>query len=267
MTYLQAIILAVIEGITEFLPISSTGHMVIASWIMGIEKNEMVKLFNVCIQLGAIMAVVVLYYKRFLQSLPFYYKLFVGFIPAAIGGLLLKKHIDVWLERPDVVGYSLLMGGIILLFIDRIFMANEFRNNEEKENISYVKAFIIGCFQVVAMIPGVSRSGATIVGGLSQKLNRKSAAEFSFFLAVPTMCAATAKSLLDEKDFLITHLHESFMLLLVGNVVAFIVALIAIKFFINILTKYGFMVFGIYRIIVGILILIAFYKGANMNII
>jgi undecaprenyl-diphosphatase len=268
MTILQAIILAIVEGITEFLPISSTGHMIITSWLMKIEKDEFVKLFTVAIQLGAIMAVVVLYFKRFFQSIDFYLKLIVAFIPAVIAGLLLAKKIDALLENVPVVGFSLLIGGIVLLVIDRIFAHNEFRSNsEEATKVNYMKAAIIGCFQCLAMVPGVSRSASTIVGGLTQKLNRKTAAEFSFFLAVPTMFAATAKKMLDGKELLQAHIHEDLMLLIVGNVVAFVVALIAIKFFIGVLTKYGFKWFGLYRIIVGTAILAAYYGGANMNIL
>jgi undecaprenyl-diphosphatase len=260
MTTLQAIIIAIVEGITEFLPISSTGHMIITSALMGIETNEVVKLFNVCIQLGAILAVVVLYYKRFLKSLDFYYKLAVAFIPAAIAGLLLKHFIKQLLESVSTVGVTLLFGGIVLLFIDKIF-----RRNDDKEIlITYPNAFIIGCFQVLAMIPGVSRSAATIIGGMSRGLSRKQAAEFSFFLAVPTMFAATALDLLDNYTLIN---GENIKLLLIGNLVAFIVAMLAIKTFISILTRFGFFWFGIYRIVVGVAILTAMALGVNLHLV
>ena len=193
MTYFETVILAVIEGLTEFLPVSSTGHMIIASSFMGIATDPFVKLFTIAIQLGAILSVLVLYFKRFFKSINFYLKLIVAFIPAAVFGLLLSKKIDELLESPLAVGISLFVGGIILLFVDKWF--NKPTINEE-ENVSYLTALKIGFFQCIAMIPGVSRSGATIIGGMSQKLSRKVAAEFSFFLAVPTMFAATAKKLI-----------------------------------------------------------------------
>ncbi len=268
MSIIQAIILAIIEGITEFLPISSTGHMVIGSWLMHIEKDEFVKLFTVAIQFGAILSVVVLYYKRFFQSIDFYIKLAIGFIPAIVAGLLLKKQIDALLENIPVIGFALLIGGILLLFIDSLFAKNEFRSNsEEGTTLTPIKSFIIGCFQCLAMVPGVSRSAATIVGGLTQKLNRKTAAEFSFFLAVPTMFAATAKKMWDAKDLLKANWHEHLNVLLIGNAVAFIVALIAIKFFIGVLTRYGFKWFGVYRIIAGGLILALYFSGVKLNIL
>lgn len=263
MTWIEAIVLAIIEGITEFLPVSSTGHMIIASAVMGIKNDPFTKVFEVAIQFGAILSVVVLYFKRFFKSFDFYFKLFVAFIPTAIVGLLLKKHIDSLLENVWVVASTLLVGGIILLFIDKWFQKNETEGTEE---ISYKTGFLIGCFQCLAMVPGVSRSAATIIGGLTQKLTRKAAAEFSFFLAVPTMFAATAKSLYDEKD-LILESTDKIPLLLIGNVVAFIVAMLAIKFFINILTKYGFKVFGYYRIILGTLLLILLLMNIELAVV
>jgi undecaprenyl-diphosphatase len=230
---------------------------------MGISADKFVKLFTVAIQFGAILSVIVLYWKRFFQSLDFYYKLFVAFIPAAVVGLFLKKRIDMLLENVVVVAFSLLIGGIILLFIDK-WMMNE--NEEEELKVNYLQAFFIGCFQVISMIPGVSRSAATIIGGMSQKLSRKAAAEFSFFLAVPTMFAATAKSMLDyvqEQGIQANDLP----LLAIGNVVAFIVAMIAIKGFISFLTKYGFKVFGWYRIVLGAAILVLYYSGYNLQLI
>src|ERR1700761_1374659 len=194
MNITQAIILAIIEGLTEFLPVSSTGHMVIASSLMGISKDDFVKLFEIVIQLGAILAVVVLYFKRFFKSINFYIKLVVGVIPAVVLGSLLKKHIDILLESPLVVAIAFVVGGVILLFVDDWF--NKPTVDDEKE-ISHLTAFKIGVFQCLAMVPGVSRSAASIVGGMTQKLSRKAAAEFSFFLAVPTMFGATLKDLYD----------------------------------------------------------------------
>lgn len=264
MNYLEAIILAIIEGLTEFLPVSSTGHMIIGSSFMGIASDPFVKLFTIAIQLGAILSVVVLYFKRFFRTINFYFKLLVAFIPAAIFGLLLSKKIDELLESPLAVGISLFVGGIILLFVDKWF--NKPTVNEE-EDISYLTALKIGFFQCIAMIPGVSRSGATIVGGMSQKLSRKVAAEFSFFLAVPTMFAATGKKLYDfyKEGHVIT--HDQMNLLIVGNVIAFIVALLAIKSFIGYLNKHGFKVFGWYRIVVGLIIIILLLSGHQLQII
>ena len=192
MTWIQVIVLGIVEGISEFLPISSTGHMIITSSIMGINEEAFTKLFEIVIQFGAILSVVVLYWRKFLDFArwEFYLKLVAAFIPAAIFGALFSKKIDALLESSMTVGFSFLIGGIVLLFIDRLFQRG---NIERDSEISYPKAFFIGCFQVIAMIPGVSRSAATIVGGLQQKLTRKLATEFSFFLAVPTMAAATVK--------------------------------------------------------------------------
>ncbi|WP_316833203.1 undecaprenyl-diphosphate phosphatase [Pedobacter aquatilis] len=264
MNTLEALVLAIIEGLTEFLPVSSTGHMIIGSSLMGIASDPFVKLFTVAIQLGAILSVVVLYFKRFFKSINFYFKLFVAFIPAAIFGLLLSKKIDELLESPLAVGISLLVGGVILLFVDKWF------NNPtvtEEEEVNYLTALKIGFFQCIAMIPGVSRSGATIVGGMTQKLSRKVAAEFSFFLAVPTMFAATAKKLYDFYKEGNTITHEQTNLLIVGNVVAFVVALLAIKSFIGYLNKHGFRVFGWYRIIAGLIIIALLLTGHNLQII
>jgi len=258
MTYIQAIILAIIEGITEFLPVSSTGHMIIGSSLMGIESDSFVKMFTVAIQFGTILSVVVLYFKRFFRSLQFYFKLFVAFIPAAIFGVLFSDKIDDLLESPTTVAIALVLGGIILLLVDKWFNN---ANEDDADNISYLTALKIGFFQCIAMIPGVSRSAATIIGGMSQKLTRKAAAEFSFFLAVPTMFAATAKKMLDfYKEGNGISGHE-ISLLLVGNIIGFVVALIAIKSFITYLTKHGFKAFGIYRIIVGGILLILLQTG------
>ena len=261
MSILEAIILAIIEGITEFLPVSSTGHIIIGSTMMGISNDPFTKMFTVAIQFGAILSVVVLYWKKFLQSFEFYFKILVAFIPAAMIGLLFKGYIDELLERVDVVGYMLLIGGIFFLFVDKIFKTNELRG----ETINYRNAFVIGCFQVIAMIPGVSRSAATIIGGLSQKLNKKTAAEFSFFLAVPTMFGATVFSIYKFYKGGVSFGHDEIKILVIGNVVAFIVALIAIRSFITFLTRHGFAVFGYYRIIMGILILLLYYFGVDLS--
>jgi len=261
MNTLQAIILAIIEGITEFLPVSSTGHMIIASSFFGIASDDFTKLFTIVIQLGTILSVIVLYFKRFFQSLDFYFKLFVAFIPAVIFGLLLNDFIDSLLENPITVAISLVIGGILLLKVDEWF------GNEEGTEISYLTAFKIGLFQCLAMIPGVSRSGASIVGGMSQKISRTTAAEFSFFLAIPTMLGATVKKIYDynKEGFVLS--DDQINLLIIGNVVGFIVALVAIKSFIGFLTKYGFKVFGYYRIIAGITLLIIHFFVHSLTII
>ena len=231
MNTIQAIILAIIEGITEFLPISSTGHLILGSTYFGIEHDEFTKLFTVFIQLGAILSVVVLYFKRFFQNFDFYFKLLAAFIPAVVFGLLFSKKIDALLESPLTVAVSLLIGGIVLLKVDDWFADAE--AIQTSNEISYLQAFKIGLFQCLAMVPGVSRSGASIVGGMSQKLSRTTAAEFSFFLAVPTMLGATAKKCYDYyKDGLVLS-HDQINFLIIGNVVAFIVALIAIKSFLR----------------------------------
>ncbi len=264
MNFFQAFILALIEGLTEFLPVSSTGHMIIGSSVMGIQSDPFVKLFTICIQLGAILSVLVLYFKRFFKSINFYFKLIIAFIPAAIFGFLLSDKIDQMLESAMTVGISLVAGGIILLFVDKWFK-NASINTEEE--INYLTALKIGFFQCLAMIPGVSRSGASIVGGMSQNLTRKAAAEFSFFLAVPTMFAATGKKLLDfyqEGHTITTH---QIQVLAFGNVVAFIVALLAIKSFIGYLNKNGFRIFGWYRIIVGTISIVLLLSGHSLSII
>jgi undecaprenyl-diphosphatase len=262
MGILEAVILAIVEGITEYLPVSSTGHMIIASSILGIQSDEFVKMFTVAIQFGAILSVIVLYWKRFFQTFDFYLKLAVAFLPAAVLGFLLNDFIDSLLENVIVVAISLLLGGILLLFIDK-WLDNENSNDDE---VTWKKALTIGFFQVIAMIPGVSRSAATIIGGLSQKLTRKAAAEFSFFLAVPTMFAATGYKMLKyHKEFGFN--ADNIPVLMIGNIVAFIVALIAIKGFIAFLTKNGFKVFGWYRIIVGSIILALYFAGYELQIL
>jgi undecaprenyl-diphosphatase len=257
MDILQAVIIAIVEGLTEFLPVSSTGHMIIASSLMGIEKEEFTKLFTVAIQLGAIMAVVVLYWRKFFDfsKWQFYLKLIVAVIPAIILGLLFSDKIDALLESPTTVGITLILGGIVLLFIDRFFQRAAI--NEESE-ISFSKSFVIGMWQCIAMVPGVSRSAATIIGGMQQGLSRKLAAEFSFFVAVPTMAAATGYKLLKGYE---SFTSDHIKMLAIGNLVAFVVAIIAIRFFIGFLQKFGFRIFGWYRIIAGIILLILIWKG------
>ena len=281
MNILETIIIAIVEGLTEFLPVSSTGHMIITQNILGVESTSFVKAFTFIIQFGAILSVVILYwkrffklnqtpapegagaFKRFLHKYDFYWKLFVAFIPAAVLGLLFNDAIDAMLESVVVVAVTLILGGIFMLFSDKIF-----NKGSEKTELTEKRAFCIGLFQCISMIPGVSRSMATIVGGMAQKLTRKAAAEFSFFLAVPTMLAATLFKMLkiftEENGAQI--LKENLDTLIIGNVVAFIVAMLAIKFFINFVTKYGFKAFGWYRIVVGGVILIMLLTGHNLTI-
>jgi len=262
MNYFEAIIIAIIEGLTEYLPVSSTGHMILTTSFLGIKSDDFIKFFIVNIQLGAILAVVVLYFKHFFKSFDFYFKLIVAFIPAAVFGILFSDKIDELLESPATVAVSLLLGGIILLFVDQWFSKNDTQENSEAKEVNYLSAFIIGCFQCISMVPGVSRSASTIIGGLTQKLSRKTAAEFSFFLAVPTMFGATAKKSLDlfQEHGMAFLDADKIKLLVIGNLVSFVIALIAIKAFISYLTQYGFKIFGWYRIIVGgvILALLAF---------
>lgn len=264
MSFLDAFFIALIEGLTEFLPVSSTGHMMITTALMGVEATPFVKLFTVAIQLGAILSVVVIYFKRFFKSVNFYLKLIVAFIPAAIAGVLLGDYIDAALENVFGVAVALLLGGIVLLFVDKWFKTNTL---DTEEDITLIKALKIGAFQCIALFPGISRSGATIVGGMAQKLTRKNAAEFSFFLAVPTMFAATAKKLLDfYKGGLTLNSHEV-SLLIFGNIIAFIVAILAIKFFIGMLNKNGFRGFGWYRIIVGAILIILFLLKVPLSVV
>ncbi len=260
MTLFQSIIIAIVEGITEFLPISSTGHMIITSSLLGIGEEDFTKLFEVVIQLGAILAVVVLYYKKFFDfsKWQFYLKLVVAVIPALVFGALFSSRIKALMGSNLTVACSFLIGGIFLLFVDGIFKKSTI---ETEDKITNPKAFTIGFWQVLAMIPGVSRSAASIVGGMQQGLTRKLAAEFSFYLAVPTMFAAAGKDLLDfykEKGAIESSQIQT---LLIGSGIAFVVALIAIKFFIGYLQKYGFKLFGWYRIAAGILLLVLIYSG------
>ncbi|RYZ20739.1 MAG: undecaprenyl-diphosphate phosphatase [Chitinophagaceae bacterium] len=288
MTTVEAIIIAIVEGVTEFLPVSSTGHMIIASSFLGIEESAFTKLFEVAIQLGAILAVVLVYWRKFFQFThwQFYAKLAVGVIPALLFGFLFNDAIDAMLSSQAIVAVSLLLGGFVLLFIDRLFpqpiaapssdlLAAETTNKELIEadtHLTYGRSLIIGFWQVLAMIPGVSRSAASIIGGMQQRLTRNFAAEFSFFLAVPTMAAATLYSVflkkwdmgdgLKQKGYeLITASPENMKAFAIGNIVAFVVALIAIKFFIAVLKRYGFRLFGIYRIVLGAILLALIAAG------
>ena len=280
MNVFETIVIAIVEGLTEFLPVSSTGHMIIAQNLLGVESTDFVKAFTFIIQFGAILSVLILYWKRFFQlnSTPvpedtpwvkrmlhkydFYWKLFIAFIPAAVFGLLFSDAIDAMLERVEVVAVTLILGGIFMIFCDRIF-----NKGSEKTELTEKRALMVGLFQCISMIPGVSRSMATIVGGMSQRLTRKAAAEFSFFLAVPTMLAATVYKVYDlVKEGGLDIITDNLSTLLIGNAVAFIVALLAIKFFINFVTKYGFKAFGWYRIIVGGIILILLFTGHNLKI-
>ena len=257
MTLFQAIVIAIVEGITEYLPISSTGHMIITSSLMGIHTDEFTKLYEVAIQLGAILAAVVYYWQKFFdfKNVRFYLKLLVAVIPALVLGKIFAEKIDLLLESTLTVAISLLIGGVVLLFIDRFF--KEYTIDDEA-GITNRKAITIGLWQCLAMVPGVSRSGASIIGGMQQKLSRRLAAEFSFFLAVPTMCAATGYKILKDYE---AFDWDSVILLLVGNAVAFVVALLAIKFFIAFLQKHGFKAFGWYRIVLGIILLVLLQSG------
>lgn len=259
MSLFEAIILAIVEGITEFLPISSTGHMIITEKLLGMQTTEFTNAYIVSIQFGAILSVIALYWKRFFQSVDFYKKLLVAFIPAAIIGKLFGDYIDAILGSVVVVAVALLLGGIILVFIDK-WLAGK----DDEDEVTYAKALKIGLFQCIAMIPGVSRSAATIIGGMTQRLTRQTAAEFSFFLAVPTMFAATVYKLY-KTHHAITQEHV--FILLIGNITAFIVAMLAIKFFITMLQKYGFKFFGYYRIALGLILLILLALGYDLNLV
>ncbi|MEZ7515548.1 undecaprenyl-diphosphate phosphatase [Flavobacterium frigidarium] len=270
MNTLQAIILAIIEGLTEFLPISSTAHMGFTASLLGMEESDFLKMFQVSIQFGAILAIVVLYWKKFFnfENFKFYYKLVYAVIPALVLGYLFDDKIEAVLGNQIAISSVLVLGGVVLLFVD-----NWFKNPTilDEKDISIKKAVIIGFWQCLAMMPGTSRSAASIIGGMTQGLNRKSAAEFSFFLAVPTMLAVTVYSIFvktwgkgtptEMKGYeMILQDQNHIFLFIMGNIVAFIVALIAVKTFITFLTKYGFKFWGWYRIIIGIALLIFFYN-------
>lgn len=262
MSIFEAIVIAIVEGLTEFLPVSSTGHMVIVQALLGMEPTEFTKAYMVNIQFGAILSVVILYWRRFFQSLQFYWKLLVAFIPAAIFGLLFGDAIDLLLENVTVVAVALLLGGVVLLFVDNWFKP------KGVSDVSYPRALGIGLFQCLALVPGVSRSAATIIGGMALGLTRKHAAEFSFFLAVPTMAAASGYKLLqgwkaDPTLFAGDHLG----ILLLGNAVAFVVAMLAIKGFVGFLTKHGFKAFGWYRIAIGALLLALIALGTDLTMV
>lgn len=264
MTLFQAIILAIIEGLTEFLPVSSTGHMILGAAIMGITSTPFVKLFLICIQLGTILSVLVLYWKRFFKSLDFYYKLFIAAIPASVLGFLLNDYIDQWLESPFMVAVTLVLGGILLLFVDKWFNKPTIHTEAQ---VSKKNAFIIGCYQCLALIPGMSRSASTIVGGMTQSLSRTVAAEFSFFLAIPMMLGASVLKLYKYFKAGNSFTSDELNIMIIGNVVGFIVAIIAIKSFIRFLTTHGFKYFGIYRIVVGLIILILISMGYSLSVI
>jgi undecaprenyl-diphosphatase len=270
MSIVDAIIIAIVEGLTEFLPISSTGHMIITSYLLGIHKEEFTKLYEVSIQFGAILAVVVLYWRKFFEfkRWQFYVKLAVGVLPALILGYFFSDQIDSLLEKPLPVAIALLVGGIILTFIDNLFRVHTIESDDQ---ISFPKAFLVGCWQVLAMVPGVSRSAASIIGGMQQKFTRHLAAEFSFFLAVPTMLAASCYTIfvkewdngfIKRKGYeIIMESNENITSFVVGNLVAFVVAMLAIRFFINYLKIYGFRAFGFYRIIAGLILLAIIASG------
>lgn len=279
MDIFQSVVIAIVEGLTEFLPVSSTGHMIITQEILGVESTTFVKAFTFIIQFGAILSVVCLYWKRFfrLKEVPagkkgleaflirydFYWKLFLAFLPAAAFGLLLSDFIDAMLENVAVVAVMLVLGGVLMLFVDKWFAKNEGRVTPMTER----RSIMVGLYQCISMIPGVSRSMATIVGGMQQGLSRKDAAEFSFFLAVPTMFAASVYkmwSLMSEPESM-QQLSDNWVVLVVGMVVAFIVAMAAIKLFISYVTKYGFKAFGWYRIIVGGAIIVMLLCGVSLE--
>ncbi|MCF8415447.1 MAG: undecaprenyl-diphosphate phosphatase [Crocinitomicaceae bacterium] len=267
MNFIDAIILAIIEGLTEFLPVSSTAHMIFMSSINGTSGDEFVKMFQVSIQFGAILSVVALYWRKFFdfKSPMFYVKLALAVVPALVLGKLFDDKIEAVLEKPIPIAIVLIIGGFVLLFIDRLFQRPKI---QKEENITIQKAVVIGFWQCLAMMPGTSRSAASIIGGMQQGLTRKLAAEFSFFLAVPTMLAVTCYSIflkdwnykgVEQKGYeMITSSSENITLFVIGNVIAFVVAALAIKLFIGIIDKYGFKIWGIYRIIVGTALLIYF---------
>ena len=260
MTIVQTIIISIVEGITEFIPISSTGHMIIMEKLLNVTEDDFVKVFTVAIQLGAILAVVVLYWKKFFDfsRWQFYLKLLIGVIPALILGFLFSSKIDKMLESSLTVAISMLIGGVVLLFIDQLFKDQTIQTEKQ---VSYRRSFVIGVWQCIAMIPGASRSAASIIGGMQQKLTRSAAAEFSFFLAVPTMLAATGYKLIKyvKQDGSFT--AEQIKVLAIGNLIAFIVAILAIRFFINFLKRYGLKVWGVYRVVIGLLLIILIYTG------
>ena len=276
MDLFETVIIAIVEGLTEFLPVSSTGHMIIAQSLLGVESTPFVKAFTVIIQFGAILSVICLYWKRFFYPdagregktywramYDFYARLVVGVLPAVALGLAFNDFIESNLGNVQLVAWMLIIGGVFMLFCDRIF-----NKGSEDTKLTYKRALVIGLVQCISMIPGVSRSMATIVGGMSQRLTRKAAAEFSFFLAVPTMfgatCLETYKLMTHESGSILVQ-GDNLQTLIIGSVVAFIVAILAIKFFINYVAKYGFAAFGWYRIVVGLIIIICTLCGVEMK--
>ena len=255
MNFLETIIIGLVEGATEFLPVSSTGHMILASYLMKLENSDFLKTFEVVIQLGAILAIVWIYAKRFLSSFTIYLKLLIAFIPTGIIGLLAYSTIKAYLFNPLVVAVSLIMGGVVLILLDTKVETQKTRW-EDVEDLSYKNAFFIGLIQCFSMIPGVSRAAATIVGGVFNGFDKKQAAEFSFLLAVPTMFAASGYDLLKTK---MLFSQENVLMLLTGMVVAFISAWLAVKLFLKVINRFGFKHFGYYRIVIGIIFLALFY--------
>lgn len=262
MTLLQSILLAFVEGLTEYLPISSTGHIILTSALLGIESDDFVKNFTVIVQFGAILSVVVVYWRRFFQTLEFYKKLFVAFLPAAVIGLLVKNKIDAILGSVEVVAWALVLGGIVLILIERRQTPQNQESQSTSQEISTQQAFIIGLAQCFAFVPGVSRSGSSIVGALLLGINRKTAAELSFFLAVPTLAGATFLKVLKIAP---TITSDQIHFILIGNVVSFVVGWVTIKGFIHFLTRYGFAHFGWYRIILGLILLGIIYSGHSLQ--
>ncbi len=258
---MQSIWLAIVEGLTEYLPISSTGHMIVASSLMGIADDEFVKNYEIIVQFGAILSVVVLYRKQFFRSWEFYWKLLFAFLPAAVIGLLVKNKVDALLGDIRVVAWALIGGGIFLILTDRYFLQHE--KSGDIDHMTRKQALVIGFAQCCAFVPGVSRSASTILGGLTQKLSRQSAAEFSFFLAVPTLTAASAL----KTYKVLNHFHsDQIALLILGNVISFFVGLFTVRAFMKYLFNHGFTVFGIYRVIVGFFILAMLALGHSFSV-
>lgn len=268
MTTLQAVVLAIVEGLTEYLPISSTGQMIVVSSLMGIAADQFTKDFTVIVQFGAILAVLVLYWRRFIESKHLYLKLFIAFLPTAAIGFLVKTKIDAVLDNVIVVATTQILGGILLLFVDKWFERQERRLAEIEaghiDSLDFKRTSLIGVVQCLAFIPGMSRSASTIIGGLFAGLNRQAAAEFSFLLAVPTLAAATAYKSLKVYESI---QPDQIGILLLGNLVAFAVAVITIKLFVGFLTRRGFFVFGIYRILLGLSILVLLFTGNRLELL
>ncbi|MBK7342017.1 MAG: undecaprenyl-diphosphate phosphatase [Saprospiraceae bacterium] len=253
MTILHAILIAILEGLTEFLPISSTGHMILLSHLLGYGEDDFTKTFEIFIQLGAILAIVFLYARKFLLKPEIYYKLFIAFLPSAVLGFLFYKIIKTYLFNHWVVAISLILGGVVLIVIDKRLHASQADDQADLSQLSYRTALFIGIFQVISMIPGVSRAAATIIGGMANGLSKKQAAEFSFLLAIPTMAAASGYDLLKFEG---TITGDQWGLLILGFVVAFITAIGAVIWFVKLLERYGFAGFGWYRIGIGVLFLL-----------